>query len=343
MFHSYLTLLIPSIVAFVITVIATLFVIGYMKETGMVLKDMNKKGFLPTGGGIALAFGFSMGLLTYAFGSSFSFYIPAVPLVDVFAVLTSVLLITIGGFLDELFVENRSQQEQKKHKKVGLKQWQRPLFTLLGAIPLIAINAGISTIDVPFIGMVSFGLFYPLIILPIAVIFVSNAFNLLGGFDGMASGSAVILSAAMLIYSLLFGNYTGALLSGILFSAVLAFFLFHIYPAKIIPGDSFTFGFGAALLSIMVLSNMEAFGIIIFLPWFVEFFLHMRKRFKSTDLGIRMPDGTLKPPYGNKIYSWTHIIMNIRGQREWEVSAWMWGIEILFVLLAFGLKFASLL
>ncbi len=343
MYHSYLTILIPSIVAFIITVVSTLFVIGYMKEAGIVLEDMNKKGSLPTGGGIAVAFGFAMGLFTYAFGSSFNFYTPAVSLVDIFAVLTSVLIITMSGFLDELFVKNRSRVEQKKHKKVGLKQWQRPLFTLLGAIPLIAINAGVSVIDVPFFGLVSFGLIYPLLIIPLAVIFVSNAFNLLGGFDGMASGSAVILSGAMLLYSLMTVNYIGALLSGILFATVLGFFPFHIYPAKIIPGDSFTFGFGVALLGIMILGNMEAFGIIIFLPWFVEFFLHLRKKFKTSDLGIRRADGTLEAPYGKKIYSWTHLIMNIKKQKEWEVSEWMWGIEILFVLLAFGLKFASLL
>ena len=108
-YHSYLTILIPSIVAFIITVVSTLFVIGYMKEAGIVLEDMNKKGSLPTGGGIAVAFGFAMGLFTYAFGSSFNFYTPAVSLVDIFAVLTSVLIITMSGFLDELFVKNRSR------------------------------------------------------------------------------------------------------------------------------------------------------------------------------------------------------------------------------------------
>ncbi|MEM3227942.1 MAG: hypothetical protein QXK65_03310, partial [Candidatus Micrarchaeaceae archaeon] len=207
----------------------------------------------------------------------------------------------------------------------------------------VAINAGVSVIDVPFLGPVSFGLFYPLIIVPIAVIFVSNAFNLVGGFDGIAGGSALILSFAMLLYSIIFGTYLGTLLSGVLFASTLAFLAFSIYPAKILPGDSFTYGFGAALLSIMVLGNMEAFGVIIFLPWLIEFFLHLRKKFKVTDLGIRREDGTFEAPYGKRIYSWTHVFMNMGRLKEWQISACMWLVDALFVVLAFGLKFAALL
>ena len=349
MFHTYLTILVPAVVAFVITLVATKFIIGYMREAGITVTDHNKarKVELPGGGGIAVALGFTIGLLAYIFGSSFNLYTPVVSLLELFAVLTAMLLITISGFLDELVFRGKVTRltvtKDRKDTKRGLKQWQRPLLTLVGALPFIAINAGISTIDVPFLGSVSFGLFYPLLIIPLAVIFVSNAFNLLGGFDGIASGSALVLSGAMLLYGLLFSNYIGVLLSGVLFATILAFFLFHVYPAKIIPGDSFTFGVGAALLGIMVLSNMEAFGVIIFLPWFVEFFLHMRKRFKVTDLGIRRADGTLASQYGKKIYSWTHLIMNMKHCKEWEVSLYMWGIELVFVALAFGLKFLNLL
>ena len=346
MFHTYLTVVVPAIVAFVITVVATKFVINYMREAGITITDHNKSHAieLPGGGGIAVAFGFTLGLLTYIFGSSFNLYTPIVPLLELFAVLTSILLITMGGFLDELVLKGKSVlSKDRKDTKKGLKQWQRPLLTLIGALPFVAINAGVSTVDVPFLGAISFGLLYPLVIIPLAVIFVSNAFNLLGGFDGIASGSAVVLSAAMLIYGIVFGDYIAALLAAVLFASMIAFFFFNLYPAKIIPGDGFTFGVGAVLLGIMILGNMEAFGIIIFLPWFVEFFLHLRRKFKVTDLGKRMPDGTFKAPYGKSIYSWTHLIMNMKRCTERQVSLYMWGIEIGFVALAFGLKFLNLL
>ncbi len=346
MFHTYLTIIIPAVVAFIITVVATRFVMGYMREAGVTITDHNKKRSieLPGGGGLAVAFGFTIGLLTYIFGSSFNIYTPIVPLLELFAVLTSILLITIGGFLDELVLKGKQVlSKDRKDTKKGLKQWQRPLLTLMGALPFIAINAGVSTVEVPFLGAISFGLLYPLLIIPLAVIFVSNAFNLLGGFDGIASGSAVVLSAAMLLYGLVFGDYIGVLLAGALFASTIAFMFFNIYPAKIIPGDGFTFGVGAVFLGIMILGNMEAFGLIIFIPWFVEFFLHLRKKFKITDLGKRRSDGTFEAPYGRKIYSWTHLIMNLKRCTECEVSLYMWGIEIAFVALAFGLKFLNLL
>ena len=346
MFHTYLTVLVPALVAFVITIIATLFIISYMREAGITITDHNKKRSieLPGGGGIAVAFGFSLGMLTYIFGSSFNLYVSVVPVVDLFAVLTSVLLITVVGFLDELVLKGKLVlSKDRKDTRKGLKQWQRPLLTLVGALPFVAINAGISTIEVPFLGPVSFGLLYPLLVIPLAVIFVSNAFNLLGGFDGIASGSAVVISAAMLLYSLVFNDYIGALLSAVLFAAMAAFFFFNKYPAKLIPGDGFTFGVGAAFLGIMIIGNMEAFGVIIFLPWFIEFFLHLRRKFKVTDLGRRRSDGTFEAPYGRKIYSWTHLIMNLKRCTEWEVSLYMWGIEIGFVALAFALKFLNLL
>jgi UDP-N-acetylglucosamine--dolichyl-phosphate N-acetylglucosaminephosphotransferase len=218
----------------------------------------------------------------------------------------------------------------------GLKQWQKPLMTLFGAIPLIAINAGHSTVQLPFIGIVNLGVIYPLIIIPLAVIFTSNSFNLLGGFDGIATGTGLIAAFVLLLYSVLFGSYTGALMSGVLFATLLVFFFFNIYPSKLIPGDSFTYFVGTALVATMIIGNMEAFGVIVFAPWIIEFLLHARRKFRVTDLGKPRKDMTMEPPYGKKIYSWTHLLMNLKRCKEWEVSLYMWVIEAVFVALAFA-------
>ena len=79
----------------------------------------------------------------------------------------------------------------------------------------------------PSSGAVNFGLLYPLVIIPLAVIFASNAFNLLGGFDGISTGSGLIVSLALLVYALYTALYTGALIAGVLFAALLAFLLFN--------------------------------------------------------------------------------------------------------------------
>lgn len=346
MVHTYLTLIVPAISAFIITIVAVLFVRSYMLESGITIIDHNKstKRLLPSSGGVAVAFGFTVGMLVYIFGGSFSLYTPVASLAYLFATILAVVLIAFGGFLDDINVKKevtRTTDLMDTHK--GLRQWQKPLLSLIGAIPLMAINAGVSVIRIPFVGVVDFGVLYPLVIIPLAVIFVANAFNLLGGFDGISAGTGMIASLGMLIYSLAFGTYTGALISGVLFATILAFMLFTVYPAKVAGGDSFSYGVGGALISAMVIGNMEAFGVVIFLPWIIEFILHARRRFDVTDLGRRRGDGTFEPPYGKKIYGWTHLLMNMKRLREWEVSLYMWFIEAGFVVLAFAMKLLSLL
>ncbi|MDE1855566.1 MAG: hypothetical protein KGH57_04615 [Candidatus Micrarchaeota archaeon] len=344
-YHTFQTLLVPALVSFIITLISTRFVIGYLASSGIEIDDKNKEKPvpLPTSGGIAVVFGIIVGALVYAFGGTFVFT-PVVSISALFAVALSILLIALVGFLDDIHIKGRKvMTTDLMDKKLGLKQWQKPLLTVIGALPLMAINAGVSVVTVPFIGQVDLGILYPLVVLPLAVIFVSNAFNLLGGYDGLQPGTAIVASLGFLVYSVLFGTYTGALLSAILFASLLAFMPFNMYRAKIIPGDSFTYAIGAIFVAIMAMGNAEAFGVIIFFPWIVEFFLHLRRRFNVTDVGTRQRDGTFKAPYGRKIYSLTHIVMNAKRATEPEISLYLTLLELAFVLLGFGLKLAGFL
>ena len=351
MYNTYLTLLVPAIAAFAITVIATKFFMSYMLESGVIAIDYNKKAKpkIPSAGGVAVSFGIAIGVLTYIFGSSFPspshpFYLPVADTNILFAFILSVILITLVGFIDDINVKSSATSTTgMKDIRKGLKQWQKPFLTLIGAIPLVAINAGVSSVAVPFVGNIYLGLIYPLLIIPLAIIFGANAFNLLGGFNGISTGSGIVISAGMLIYSILFGTYIGALISAILFAALVAFAFFDFYPSKLLPGDSFTYGIGGALIALMIIGNMESFGIVIFMPYIIEFILHLRGRFNITDLGKLQKDMTFKAPYGKKIYSLTHVIMNMKKCKEYEVSAYMWLINIGFVVLAFALKLLKLL
>ncbi len=346
MAHTYLTIIVPSIIALLVTFLAARFLMGYMFESGVTTPDHNKKGkpTLPSGVGLAAAIGFTVGILIYVFGSSFNLYMPVASLGYILATALAVLMISVVGLLDDInvkrsFVKSTAMKDTRK----GLKQWQKPLLTFMGAIPLMAINAGVSVVRIPLIGMVNFGIFYPIVIIPLAVIFAANAFNLLGGFDGILTGTGTILTFGMVLYSLLFGTYIGLLLSSVLFASMLVMLLFNMYPAKMVPGDSFAYFGGTAIIACMVLGNMESFGLIIGIPFIIEFLLHARKKFNTTDLGKLQKDGTMQPPYGKRIYSWCHVFMNIKRAKEWEVSMYMWVVEIAFIAFAFGLKAFSLL
>ncbi len=346
MYTTFLTLIIPAILAFLFTVIGTRFLMDYLFDAGIVAEDRNKERprIIASSGGLAVAFGVIVGILVYVFGATFVFAPGSTSLTQLIAVSLSITLIAFVGFLDDINVKGtRVASTGRRDIRKGLAQWQKPVLTLLGALPLIAVNAGISQVSLPFIGVVNLGLLYPLLVLPLAIIFVSNAFNLLGGFDGLQPLTSLIASAGLLAYCILFGTYTGALLAALLFSSILAFLPFNWYRSRMLPGDSFTYAVGAALVAIMVIGHAEAFGIIIFMPWIIEFVLHLRKGFHVNDLGVRQRDGTLKAPYGKKIYSLTHVVMNLKRARETDVTLYLSLLEVLFVALAFLMKFAVLL
>lgn len=344
-YHTYLTILVPSILTFIATVVAIRFLMPYMRGAGITARDYNKQSrpVLPSGMGLALSFGFSIGILSYVFGSSFGVYAPLLSMAALFASIIALMLISLVGFLDDINVRASAVKTTgMMDTRVGLKQWQKPLLTFVGAIPLIAIDAGVSALHLPLVGLVGFGIVYPLVIIPLAVVFAANAFNLLGGFNGISTASGLVASLAMLAYSLIYGGYAGAVLAAVLSAALIGFALVDSYPAKIIPGDSFTYAVGAGLVITMIVGNMESFGIFVFMPWIIEFLLHLRGRFDVTDLGRRRSDGTFAAPY-KRIYSWTHIIMKMRRCREWEVTLYMALITLGFVALGFAFKVFGLL
>jgi UDP-N-acetylglucosamine--dolichyl-phosphate N-acetylglucosaminephosphotransferase len=340
--------LIPSLVTLFITIIGIRFIMPYFSGAGIIAEDRNKAKpvKLPSSGGLAVAFGMIVGILTYTFGGSFGIFAPLASISRLLAIALSIILIAMVGFLDDInVVKNRVTTTDMKDIRKGLAQGQKPLRTFLGALPLMAVDAGVRYLNIPFVGAVQFGIVYPLIMIPLAVIFVSNSFNLLGGFDGLQPGMGAMASLGLVIYSLFFGNYVGLLLSSLLFIAIIAFLPFNLYKARIIPGDSFTYAVGGALVAIMVMGNALAFGVIIFIPWIIEFFLHLKRGFKVTDLGIRQRDGTFKSPYGKRIYSLTHWVMNSAKGKATEVyvSGYLTLLEGGFVVLALLLKLLGFL
>lgn len=345
MYNTYLTILIPGALSFIATIGTTRFLRAYLYGAGIIAEDRNKERpvKLASSGGLAVAFGIIVGILAYTFGGSFIFK-PVLNISQLLAIALSIVLISLIGFLDDINVKGRKvQSTDMMDIRQGLKQWQKPLLTVIGALPLMSINAGISTVTIPYFGTLNLGILYPLIVLPIAIVFVSNAVNLLGGFDGLQPSMTLIASAGLFIYCIITSSYMGALLSLLLILSILAFLPFNLRNASIIPGDSFTYAVGATLVAIMAMGNAEAFGFVIYIPWLIEFFLHLRRGFKVTDLGIRQRDGTFKPPYGKHVYSLTHLVMNLKRAKEHEVTLYLSMLEIFFVVLAFLLKLGGLL
>ncbi|HUX66610.1 MAG TPA: MraY family glycosyltransferase [Terriglobales bacterium] len=90
--------------------------------------------------------------------------------------------------------------------------------------------------------------------LPLAVVITlvwlvgcSNAFNLIDGLDGLATGLALFATGTVLAHAVLIGEPALALVMGVLFGSLSAFLLFNFPPASIYLGDAGSLSIGFLL------------------------------------------------------------------------------------------------
>ncbi|MCX6711435.1 MAG: hypothetical protein NT139_00140, partial [Candidatus Woesearchaeota archaeon] len=232
----YKLIIISSLISFFVTLIAIPRLIRYLKLIGLEVKDLNKQHntqLVPLSGGIAVMAGLFMATMFFIFVQTFV-YNNKNNLIQIIGGLLTIVMITFIGFVDDLLIK------KNKESSYGLKQWQKPLLTLVAAIPLVAVYAGGAIIKIPLIGRLDLGLMYILILIPIGIVGAANMVNLLGGFNGVETGMGIVYTGMLALYAYINNRPTGLLISLITFSALIAFYFYNKYPAKIFPGDSLT-------------------------------------------------------------------------------------------------------
>lgn len=338
-----IVLLISVLISFVTTFFITPHFIKFLYTAGIVGLDLQKKNKpkLATSGGICVAFGVLSGLLAYIglqtyLGYSFRpIYELEEWLVYLLAVTVSIVIVMFVGLLDDLNVKSKAVgTKEGQDIRVGIPQWLKPLLTLPAAVPLMAVSAGKPEMVIPFVGTVYFGIIYPLLLIPLGVVGASNIVNLLGGFNGLEAGMGIVYFLGLGTYAALHKSI-GAVIFLIAFAALVGFIRYNWYPARILPGDSLTYLLGSIVAAGVIVGNMERSGVIMMLPFVIEFFLKLRVKFKTTCLGKLRKDGKLDPPYGRRIYSWTHAVMNLRPLTEKQVTILMILVQLCFTILPF--------
>lgn len=334
-------MLLAVLVSFAAALFVTPKFIRFLEAAGITGKDIQKKEkpIIAEMGGPAVLTGFLAGIFFFIWMKVF-LYGEVENLIELFAGITTILIITIIGMFDDLSGLTRKGKADKfgNLKRIGLKQWQKPLLTLPAAIPLMAIMAGDTSITVPLLGPLNVGILYPLLIVPIAIVGASNATNMLAGMNGLEAGLGFVLLSTLGTYAYLHENLAAAMIAFTFAAALLAFLWYNKYPAKIMPGDSTTYAIGSAVAVVAVIGNMEKFALYVFALWFAELALKARSRIElgrtAESFGVLQPDGTLKAPYP-KIYSLTHAVMKLRPMKEWQVVAVLVGLQILIGLAVF--------
>lgn len=98
------------------------------------------------------------------------------------------------------------------------------------------------------------------------VVGITNAFNLIDGLDGLASGVATIACISIFIISVLAGEIWTATIALIFAGALTGFLRYNFSPAKIFLGDSgsLTIGFTLAIISIQSTTKISTSFAILF-------------------------------------------------------------------------------
>jgi len=318
--------------SFVLTAFLTKKWIRSAKAAKLVGKDMNKPDYpsIPRSGGLIVAIVICFSLLFYIFLKTFSLLgTPSTHIVEVFAISATVLLAGFIGFIDDVL-----------GWKEGLTQLQKVLLTVPIALPLTVINAGQSIIQLPILGNVDLGMLYPLLVVPLGVIGATNGFNLLAGYNGLEAGMGLVIFAVFGFTGLIVpGRMWIALVAFIVYACLLAFLAFNWYPAKVFPGNSFTYAIGALIATLAILGDMERIALWLFMPYFLEILLYLRARIvdKAGDVqAFAKPnkDGSLELPY-NHIYDTTHIAIWVLKRvkekvYERDVVLFLIAVEVLF-------------
>ncbi len=317
-------LLIAPLLSFIITYIATKTWIKIAKKENFLDKDMNKYNNpkIPSYGGIAVLFGFCIGVFFYISLSIFYFK-RTIHLIEIFALLTTTLIIAFIGFLDDIL-----------GWKKGLRKYQKPLLTIPAAIPLVAINAGFTRIYIPFLGPTDIGLLYPLILIPIAIVGASQGFNLLGGLNGLEAGlaSIILFTLGFILWQL--NKPWLALICLCIVASLFAFWLFNKYPSKVFPGDVLRYPLGALIACVAILGNVEKAALILFIPYFLELFIKAKHKLRTECFLIPQEDGSLKLP--NKIGSLTHVFAKVLS----KIKSKIYEKDIVYALYCFELILA---
>ena len=299
------------------------------KKGNLTGKDVHKidKRDVAEAGGISVIIGFILGILTYIAIKTFYFQSND-NIIEIFAIICTIIFVSFIGFVDDIL-----------GWKIGLNKKTRLILVFFAAIPLMVINAGYSEIMLPFVGKISLGIIYPLILIPLGVVGASTTFNFIAGYNGLEAGQGIIILSSLAIFSFITGTTWLSLVALCMVASLMSFMYFNKFPSQVFPGDSLTYGVGALIACMAILGNYEQFAIFIFSPYIIETLLKTRGKLRKESFGVVQEDGSIKNRY-KKIYGLEHLAIKILEKikksgkvYEVEIVLFIYLIQVIFVIL----------
>jgi UDP-N-acetylglucosamine--dolichyl-phosphate N-acetylglucosaminephosphotransferase len=203
-------------------------------------------------GGVSVLAGVVIGLIMVII------LVPGSALVT-FAVLISICAAAAIGFLDD------------KYRLSALKKIVSVVFA---AIPMTALYlapmVGLPQIikgdpPVPFAGFLRVSILYALFI-PGFLAVLMNVTNMLEGYNGQGSGTSIVVTLALIAGAVISNSDMTLIVAMPLLGALVAFFYYNRFPAKVFPGDIGTLLIGMAFGCIAIVGSMEFAMIVAIIP-----------------------------------------------------------------------------
>lgn len=280
-------------------------------------KHKSHRPDLPEMGGLAIASGFTAGILSVVGFNQFAGRLMTLNLTYVFAAGLTVLIVALIGMVDDL---------------LQVRQLTKALMPALAALPLVAVKVGKTFFNLPFVGHVDVGLLYPTLLVPLGVTGAANAVNMLAGFNGLETGLGVIMMGALGYVSWSIGAWTAFFILICGLGATLVIFYFNWFPAEVLIGDTGTLTIGAIVATAVIVGDFEYAGVILIIPFVVDFLLKassgLPKSFAEEE------EGKLYCP-GEKPTGLAQLVLKVSGgmTEKWLVATLL-GIEVVFAVLA---------
>jgi UDP-GlcNAc:undecaprenyl-phosphate GlcNAc-1-phosphate transferase len=162
---------------------------------------------------------------------------------EALAVLASSTFVFLFGVFDDL-------------RGAGAK-WKFVAQGLAGAL-LYSMGGRIETLTAPFVGHVSLPPVVSFVFTVLWVVGISNAFNLIDGMDGLATGASLFASIVMLTVGLFTGHTLVAVVALALAGALTGFLRYNFNPASIFLGDSGSLFIGFLLAALSLTGGQKA-------------------------------------------------------------------------------------
>ena len=252
--HGTGTYALIAAIGFAVSMLVTARMIPFMKQKqfGQYIREEGPEAHLskagtPTMGGIAFILGTTVAVIV-------SMFMPGSDTMGKIAILLSMYAFGAVGFIDDY---NKIAKKQNEGLTPKQKLILQAVFGLALAVFMMSKEG--TVMFIPFFRKtVDIGILY----IPFVVfieIAMANAVNLTDGLDGLASSNSAIVACTFAIIgmSVRGGSEPMAVTGQALFGALIGFFLYNHYPAKIFMGDTGSMALGGALSAMAIVGHME--------------------------------------------------------------------------------------